>query len=60
MILAESIGLGLGNPNCVSVDDINMVMQEAESGGAEDVIKRQNGVHTIIYPVNTARGAPQA
>jgi hypothetical protein len=36
---------------------MNIVMQEAKSGGAEEVIKRQNdGVH-IISPVNTTLGA---
>jgi ABC-type multidrug transport system fused ATPase/permease subunit len=53
LTLAENIGLG--NPD--HVDDIDMVMQAAELGGAEGVIKRQNdGVDTVLHPVNTARG----
>ncbi|KAF7335630.1 Lipid A export ATP-binding/permease protein MsbA [Mycena venus] len=54
LTLAENIGLG--NPN--HVDDFDMVMEAAESGGAEGVIKRQKeGLDTILTPVNTARGS---
>ncbi|KAJ7872797.1 P-loop containing nucleoside triphosphate hydrolase protein [Mycena olivaceomarginata] len=53
LTLAENIGLG--NPD--HVDDIDMILQAAESGGADGVIKRQNdGVNTVLHPVNTARG----
>ncbi|KAJ7352019.1 P-loop containing nucleoside triphosphate hydrolase protein [Mycena albidolilacea] len=53
LTLAENIGLG--NPD--HVDDIDMIMQAAELGGAEGMIKRQNdGVDTVLHPVNTARG----
>ncbi|KAF7358426.1 Lipid A export ATP-binding/permease protein MsbA [Mycena venus] len=52
--LAENIGLG--NPD--HVDDIDMVMQAAGSGGAVEVIRRQkDGLDTVLLPVSTAHGA---
>ncbi|KAJ6578164.1 P-loop containing nucleoside triphosphate hydrolase protein [Mycena capillaripes] len=54
LTLAENIGLG--NPD--RVDDMEMVMQAADAGGAEEVIRRlTDGVQTVLTPVNTARGA---
>ncbi|KAJ7872817.1 P-loop containing nucleoside triphosphate hydrolase protein [Mycena olivaceomarginata] len=53
LTLAENIGLG--HPD--HVDNIDMILQAAESGGADGVIKRQNdGVNTVLHPVQTARG----
>ncbi|KAJ6592520.1 P-loop containing nucleoside triphosphate hydrolase protein [Mycena capillaripes] len=54
LTLAENIGLGYPD----HVDDFDMVMQAAESGGAEGVIKRQKeGLDTVLTPVNTARSS---
>ncbi|KAJ6533246.1 P-loop containing nucleoside triphosphate hydrolase protein, partial [Mycena capillaripes] len=54
LTLAENIGLG--NPD--RVDDMKMVMQAADAGGAEEVIRRlTDGVQTVLTPVNTASGA---
>lgn len=51
--LAESIGLG--NPNCMN--DMKMVMEAAESGGASEVInKLTDGLQTTLDPVQTAHG----
>ncbi|KAJ7352001.1 P-loop containing nucleoside triphosphate hydrolase protein [Mycena albidolilacea] len=47
LTLAENIGLG--HPD--HVDNIDMILQAAESGGADGVIKRQNdGVNTVLHP----------
>ncbi|KAJ6603580.1 P-loop containing nucleoside triphosphate hydrolase protein [Mycena vulgaris] len=54
LTLAENIGLG--NPD--RADDMEMVMQSAEAGGSAEVIKKLNdGINTVLAPVNTARGA---
>ncbi|KAJ7486905.1 P-loop containing nucleoside triphosphate hydrolase protein, partial [Mycena latifolia] len=54
LTLAENIGLG--NPECVG--DMEMVMRAAEAGGSTEVISKLNeGVQTVLAPVNTARGA---
>ncbi|KAJ6603585.1 P-loop containing nucleoside triphosphate hydrolase protein [Mycena vulgaris] len=54
LTLAENIGLG--NPD--RADDMGMVMQSAEAGGASEVIKKLNdGANTVLSPVNTARGS---
>ncbi|KAJ7089980.1 P-loop containing nucleoside triphosphate hydrolase protein, partial [Mycena epipterygia] len=54
LTLAENIGLG--NPG--RIDDMEMVMQAAEFGGASEVIKKLNdGVNTVLSPVNTAYGS---
>ncbi|KAJ6556272.1 P-loop containing nucleoside triphosphate hydrolase protein [Mycena capillaripes] len=51
--LAENIGLG--NPD--RVDDMKMVLEAAEAGGASEVIKKlKDGVQTILAPVQTAYG----
>ncbi|KAF8139286.1 P-loop containing nucleoside triphosphate hydrolase protein [Mycena galopus ATCC 62051] len=52
--LVENIGLG--NPE--HLDEVDVVMRAAVLGGAAEVIKRQNdGLNTILTPVNTARGS---
>ncbi|KAJ7486488.1 P-loop containing nucleoside triphosphate hydrolase protein [Mycena latifolia] len=54
LTLAENIGLGY--PECV--DDMEMVMQAAEAGGSTEVVSKLNeGVQTVLAPVNTAHGA---
>lgn len=54
LTLAENIGLG--DPS--HIDDMQMVMQAAEAGGASEVIKKLNdGVNTVLSPVNTAYGS---
>ncbi|KAF8149666.1 P-loop containing nucleoside triphosphate hydrolase protein [Mycena galopus ATCC 62051] len=51
--LAENIGVG--NPD--RMNDMNMVMEAAESGGASEVIKKlTDGLQTTLDPVQTARG----
>ncbi|KAJ7491750.1 P-loop containing nucleoside triphosphate hydrolase protein [Mycena galericulata] len=53
LTLAENIGLG--NTNCI--DDLDMVKQAAEYGGASEVIsKLSDGIQTILSPVKTAQG----
>ncbi|KAJ7486478.1 P-loop containing nucleoside triphosphate hydrolase protein [Mycena latifolia] len=54
LTLAENIGLGY--PECV--DDMEMVMQAAEAGGSTEVVSKLNeGVQTVLAPINTAHGA---
>ncbi|KAJ7804826.1 P-loop containing nucleoside triphosphate hydrolase protein [Mycena olivaceomarginata] len=51
--LAENIGVG--NPD--RMNDMKMVMEAAESGGASEVIKKlTDGLQTTLDPVQTARG----
>ncbi|KAJ7732127.1 P-loop containing nucleoside triphosphate hydrolase protein [Mycena metata] len=53
LTLAENIGLG--NPE--RVDDMQMVLQAAEAGGAAELIKKlEDGVQTTLSPVQTAYG----
>ncbi|KAK7055728.1 lipid A export ATP-binding/permease protein MsbA [Favolaschia claudopus] len=52
LTLAENIGLG----HPAQVDNMDMIVQAAESGGANGVIQRQvDGIQTILNPVSTAR-----
>ncbi|KAJ7811120.1 P-loop containing nucleoside triphosphate hydrolase protein [Mycena leptocephala] len=54
LTLAENIGLG--NPERIT--DMEMVLQAADAGGASEVIKKLNdGVQTVLYPVQTAHGS---
>ncbi|KAK7055673.1 P-loop containing nucleoside triphosphate hydrolase protein [Favolaschia claudopus] len=51
--LAENIGLG--DPD--RVNDMKLVLEAAEAGGASEVIKKMNdGIQTVLYPVTTAYG----
>ncbi|KAJ7032342.1 P-loop containing nucleoside triphosphate hydrolase protein [Mycena alexandri] len=53
LTLAENIGLG--NPE--RVNDMEMVLQAAEAGGATELIKKlEDGVQTTLSPVQTAQG----
>jgi ABC-type multidrug transport system fused ATPase/permease subunit len=54
LTLAENIGLG----DPAHVSDLPMIMRAAESGGSTAVIEKLNdGVQTVLDPVNTASGA---
>ncbi|KAF7357995.1 P-loop containing nucleoside triphosphate hydrolase protein [Mycena venus] len=54
LTLAENIGLG--NPD--HINDMKMVMEAAESGGASEVIKKLNdGAQAVLYPIQTAYGS---